>query len=222
MEHFCLISFVTWTKIVSTMSGLAKSVIPLLSEWENYTHENPEGDIRGFATWILAQHVPLQPPPPTNINSTDLNDTSQGALLIARLHRILRVLSKPIIKNLGFTKDMEFAVLVHVAIMDKPNKKELCRELLIENSTGVEITKRLAKKGLIAETPDPGDRRSALLSITDKGKKILLQGYDRLAAVHTSFLDALGIDEKRQLVTLLTRINQHHSEQINNRPDFLE
>jgi len=223
------------------MSGLARSVIPLLSAWEKYTTEYPDGDVTGFARWILAndpasapsqnqpqpQNQPLpqpqnqsaaQPKPPVQ----PLDDTAQGAILIARNHRILRLFSKPVIKDLGFTKDMEFSAVVHVAIMDHPNKKELCRELLIGNSTGVEITRRLALKGFIAERPDPDDRRSALLSITDKGRKILEQGYHRLSPVHTSFLDALDKDEKSLLVSLLGRINKFHSDRIKSHPEILE
>jgi DNA-binding MarR family transcriptional regulator len=223
------------------MSGGARSVIPLLSAWEKYTTEYPEGDVPGFAKWVLANdpasalsqneaqpspqmqsHSPTQSRPPTPSTPAGLDDTAQGALLIARNHRILRLFSKPVIKDLGFTKDMEFSAVVHVAIMDHPNKKELCRELLIENSTGVEITRRLALKGFIAERPDPDDRRSALLSITDKGRKILEQGYHRLSPVHTSFLDALDKDEKSLLVSLLARINKFHSDRINSHPEILE
>jgi len=216
------------------MSGLARSVIPLLSAWEKYTTEQPDGDVTGFAKWVLANdpasaqsenHLQTQNQPaakPAPETTTPLDDTAQGALLIARNHRILRLFSKPIIKDLGLTKDMEFSAVVQVAIMDHPNKKELCRELLIENSTGVEITRRLALKGFIAERPDPDDRRSALLSITDKGRKILEQGYHRLSPVHTSFLDALDKEEKSLLVSLLARINKFHSDRINSHPEILE
>lgn len=227
------------------MSGLARSVIPLLSEWEKFTWENPDGDLTGFAQWILFNNPPpgalsaqpstaaipgkssfllrgtsSQPPAPSPAASPA--DTTQGAVLIARLHRILRVLSKPILKDLGFTKDAEFAALVQVAIMDKPNKKQLCRELLLENSTGVEITKRLAKKGVIIESPDPKDRRSALLTVTPKGVKLLRQGYDRLSAIHGAFLDALTPDEQDRLIALLARVNQFQSHQIAAKPDLLE
>lgn len=216
------------------MSGLASSVIPLLSSWENYLSTHPEGDIPGFARWVLSQqHTGPSTPKPEQATrsagpspsvqqstaapsslippSAELDDNAQGALLITRLHGLLRLYSKPIIKELGFTKDLEFGVLVHVAIMNRPNKKELCRQLLIENSTGVEVTRRLAKRGLITEQPDPNDRRSARLSVTEKGKQIIYRGYEKLAPFHTSFLDALTAEEKRQLVTLLSRINQYHS-----------
>jgi DNA-binding MarR family transcriptional regulator len=215
------------------MAGIASSVIPLLSQWEKYASENPEGDIPGFANWILANQQPVQAgstiPPvqsafamtPAKAGAEKINP-AQGAALITRNHRILDLYSKPIVKKLGFTKAIEFSAIAHVALMDHPNKKELCRQLLIENSTGVEITRRLAQKGFIAERPDPKDRRSALLSLTDKGKKILQQGVHQLSPVHNSFLDALVPAEKQQLVSLLSRIDQYHTEQINKHPDIIQ
>src|SRR5579872_787034 len=109
------------------MSGLATSVIPLLSQWEKYTSEHPEGDVPGFARWVLPQQPaqepkppapPLQPltsqtpqptatPPPP---SSTLPTTAHSGLLIDRLHRLLSLRSKSIIKSLGFTKPQEFAV----------------------------------------------------------------------------------------------------------------
>jgi DNA-binding MarR family transcriptional regulator len=202
------------------MAGLAVSVIPLLSAWEKYASENPEGDIPGFANWILSNQRP--PAQKTTEKTTEDLNPAQVPAFIARNHRILNLYSKPIVKNLGLTKDIEFSAVVHVALMDSPNKKELCRQLLIENSTGVEITRRLAQKGFIAERPDPNDRRSALLSITDKGKKILQQGIHQLSPVYSSFLDALAPAEKQQLVSLLSRIDQYHTEQIDNHPDIIQ
>ncbi len=201
------------------------SVIPLLSSWEEYLTIEPSGSIEGFARWILTRQpqAPIpSPAPPTTTPASNLDDNTQSSLLIARLHRIMRVLSKPAIKSIGFTKDLEFAVLVHVAILNRPNKKELCRELLIENSTGVEITKRLAKKGFIFEHPDPKDRRSALLNLTAKGKKTIMEGYEKLAAAHTTFLDALTDEQKKELVTLLTLINNFHSAKLNAHPELLD
>jgi DNA-binding MarR family transcriptional regulator len=199
------------------------SVIPLLSSWEEYIIIEPSGDIEGFARWILTRQpqAPI-PPPPVATPKSNLDVNAQSTLLIARLHRIIRVLSKPAIKSIGFSKDLEFAVLVHVAILNRPNKKELCRELLIENSTGVEITKRLAKKGFIFEHPDPKDRRSSLLNLTGKGKKTLMQGYEKLTSIHTSFLDALTSEQKKELVSLLTLINNYHTANLNAHPELLD
>ena len=158
-----------------------QSIIPLVSSWEQYIAAEPGGNIQDFARWLLAE----KPSPPSDsitlarhslATDRHLDAMAASALLITRLQRIMHHRSKPAIKELGFTKDMEFAVLVQVALMGRPNKKELCRQLLIENSTGVEITRRLAKKGYLLETVDENDRRSARLSITEKGEKVIKKG----------------------------------------------
>jgi len=122
--------------------------------------------------------------------------------------------SKPIVKYLGFTKPQEFSILVQTAIMNNPNKKQLCQEMLIEGSTGVEITRRLTAKGFLKEKPDVNDRRSALLSLTEKGKQTLLQGYTKLSPIHTGFLATLNEAEKQQLVSMLARLNEYHTRQL--------
>ena len=174
-----------------------------------YIRTFPKGDIKGFARWVLV-NSDVPDFRPIHVAS-NLDASARSALLIGRLHRMLALLSKPAVKKMGFTKDMEFAVLVQVAIMDHPNKKEVCSELLIENSTGVEITKRLAKKGFLLEEPDEKDRRSARLSLTEKGKKTLMQGYQQLAPIHKGFLKALDDQQQQQLVMLLSLVNEQQS-----------
>src|SRR5258708_26477726 len=201
----------------------ASSVISLLSKWEEYLSIHADGDITGFAHWILATATPKsaapvagQPAPPSDASLVkgNLDASAQSALLITRMHHILQFLSKPVAKGLGFTKPMEFSMLVQTAIMNRPNKKQLCREMLIEGSTGVEITKRLAAKGFIREQPDANDKRSALLSLTEKGKQTLLKGYTKLGAIHSGLLDSLQPEEKEQFVSLLTRVNDHNTRRL--------
>jgi len=212
----------------------ASSIMPLLSKWEEYLNQSPDGDITGFAHWILTEAAPTakspaattgsptspaltqpattQPTPPET--PSNLDSTAQSLLLISRLHRIVQFRSKPIVKYLGFTKPQEFSILVQTAIMNNPNKKQLCHEMLIEGSTGVEITRRLTAKGFLKERPDVNDRRSALLSLTEKGKQTLLQGYTKLSPIHSEFLSTLNEAEKRQLVSMLARLNEYHTRQL--------
>jgi DNA-binding MarR family transcriptional regulator len=215
----------------------ASSIMPLLSKWEEYLNQYPDGDLTGFARWILAETagtlktaapaiaigVGATPNPAGPVSAAtpnlpdpipDADTTAQSLLLISRLHRIVQFRSKPIVKYLGFTKPQEFSMLVQTAIMNNPNKKQLCQEMLIEGSTGVEITKRLAAKGFLREKPDANDRRSALLSLTEKGKQTLLQGYTKLTPIHAEFLATLTGEEKKQLVSMLARLNEYHTRQL--------
>jgi DNA-binding MarR family transcriptional regulator len=209
------------------MAGAA-SVIPLLSSWEAYVAAEPDGDLPGFARWVLAAgEAEQQSGTPIRAGSSlnkaaDSSDDAAGSsdkaalspLLITRLFHVLQLLSKPVAKELGFTKPIEFQLLVQIALLKRPNKKELCRELLIEGSTGVEITKRLALRGFIREETDQDDRRSARLSLTEKGQKAIVEGYARLGDIHADFLSPLSSAQKRELNLLLSQLNDYHTRQL--------
>jgi DNA-binding MarR family transcriptional regulator len=221
------------------------SIIPLISSWEQYILTYPAGDLHDFGRWLQTQTQPQpakssaspqpsatpapQTPAPApaepdpvlrarhSLSTTaNLDASTATTLLINRLNAINYFLNKPVIRKLGFTNDAEFGVLIQVRLLDRPNKKELCRQLLIENSTGVEITRRLAKKGYLRETTDPDDRRSARLSLTEKGLRILKEGFTGVQPVHKIFLDPLPPDQQHQLVAILTRLYDYHRARIDN------
>jgi len=160
----------------------ASSVIPLLSKWEEYLSTNPEGDITGFARWILAAAPASAPDPVTII---------QAPFLITHLYRDLQQRTKPIAKQLGLANSLELDMLVHIATLKDPNKKQVCQDMLIENSTGVEITKRLVAKEFLEEKADSKDRRAARLSLTVKGQQTVLQAYTQLAPIHSDIVSTL-------------------------------
>jgi DNA-binding MarR family transcriptional regulator len=175
----------------------ASSVIPLLSKWEEYLSTNPDGDITGFARWVLsaARESPASATPSSDpaTSGPDSAALIQAPFLITHLYRELQQRSKPIAKQLGLTNSLELDMLVHIATLKDPNKKQVCQEMLIESSTGVEIAKRLVAKGFLREQPDTKDRRAARLSLTVKGKETVFHGYKELAAVHSDLLSTLRI-----------------------------
>jgi len=212
------------------MGLTASSVIPLLSKWEEYLSTNADGDIDGFAHWVLAaapqspaaaapaprssaaatpplasaRSVPATSSPDPATSNPDhgtsnpdpgTSDPAAAAIrapfLITHLYRDLQQRSKPIAKKLGLTNSLELDMLVHIATLKDPNKKQVCQEMLIESSTGVEIAKRLVAKGFIEEKADSKDRRAARLSLTVKGQQTVLQGYTQLAPIHSDILNTL-------------------------------
>ena len=71
---------------------------------------------------------------------------------------------------------------------------------LKHNST-VELVDRSEREGLLARTPDPGDKRRAILRITRKGNKVL----GRLTGNHARELNELA----PRLARVLERITTH-------------
>src|SRR6516164_5227830 len=113
----------------------SSSVIPLLTNWEEYIGQHPSGDLEGFARWLLFRSADAQPQHPApspqrqargSISSgtaslaatIELEETARGTLLITRLSRLLGAKANPAMEKLGFTKEMEFGLLVQVSLMD--------------------------------------------------------------------------------------------------------
>ena len=191
------------------------SSIPVLSQWEKFVRTHPSGSVEDFARWILKNEK--EPPPVKAVSGhkratgEEIDRAARAGLLINRLYKLLGFFNKPIIRNMGLVKEHEFAVFAQLAISEKPNKKELAKETLIEVSTTVEITKRLVKKGLIKEEVDKTDRRAARISLTEKGRKLLMHHAPFFTVHLKEFLKSISEDEQRKLIDLLEKLNTSNS-----------
>jgi hypothetical protein len=54
------------------------------------------------------------------------------------------------------------------------------------------MVRRLTDRGHLSHTPNPRDARSRLLTLTEDGEHVTVNGGDRLAALMPNLLDALG------------------------------
>lgn len=76
-------------------------------------------------------------------------------------------------------------------------------------STGGNMTvviDNLAKDGLVGRYPDPEDRRASLISLTEKGVKIMEDIFPRHVENISSIFEILEEDEKKTLVKLLKKL----------------
>jgi DNA-binding MarR family transcriptional regulator len=103
--------------------------------------------------------------------------------------------------------------------MNKPNKNDLSKENMVEFSTGRDIIRRLIRKNLVMEKPDPEDKRAMLLVLTAKGRKILDRSFEMMASSFTDFLGDLSVREQVQLIAILTKLN--HFQAIKNNRELL-
>ena len=71
----------------------------------------------------------------------------------------------------------------------------LAQQLRIKHHSAVELTKRLAVRGLLRRRSDPTDRRRVLLSLTAKAERILASlsaaHLDELKRMHSALLDVV-------------------------------
>ena len=64
----------------------------------------------------------------------------------------------------------------------------------------------LTARGLVVRTPDPADRRRNAITLTDDGRRHLMQLDELLAEAETEFLAALSEADRAELIRILTLI----------------
>ena len=83
---------------------------------------------------------------------------------------------------------------------------ELYRSLMMSSGGMTDRLARLAKAGLITRHTDPGDTRSLLVQLTDRGRQIAEQAFREDMAWERSALDGLAAAERHQLEALLRKL----------------
>lgn len=68
----------------------------------------------------------------------------------------------------------------------------------------VVLTDRLEKDGLAERTPSPSDRRVKILTLTDKGRRLVRRSQEIVDRTHRDVLDSLPAELRAPFVEALT------------------
>lgn len=82
----------------------------------------------------------------------------------------------------------------------------LARWASVEQPTMANTLNRMERDGLIERTPDPADRRSALISLSQLGRRRAREALESAFAVNEIALSALKPDEREVFLDMLKRV----------------
>ncbi len=108
------------------------------------------------------------------------------------------------------TPGYHYRLLAALAEFGPASQAELGRRTAIDRSDVVAALNALADQGLVDRSPDPGDRRRNIVTITPAGRRRLTELDAVLANVQDSLMRGLDPDERRLFVRLLTKLLEHH------------
>jgi len=94
--------------------------------------------------------------------------------------------------------------------VDSYRKMELINMHLLEPPSGIEVIKRLLKKGLIEEFGDPDDKRAKRIRITPKGKSEVDLITPKMQKVFQRMTADMTLNEKLHVISYLRKINDFH------------
>jgi DNA-binding MarR family transcriptional regulator len=127
---------------------------------------------------------------------------------ISRLARELEQRLEPVYREHGLDSGW-YDVLATLRRAGPPYRlrpTEFTSTLMLTSSGTTKRLDRLEQAGLIARTPDPGDRRGTLITLTDAGHALL----DTAIAAHVAnehrLLAVLSKAEQRELAALLRKL----------------
>ena len=100
-----------------------------------------------------------------------LGETVEFLRLVWAVDHALQTASKRMARSLGVTGPQRLVVRI-VGLFPEISPGELADILCIHPSTLTGILRRLTARRLVVVRADPGDRRRALLSLTEKGREL--------------------------------------------------
>ena len=133
----------------------------------------------------------------TNLNLSTL-------IVFTRAEQKIHKMEYETIKAGGLTNS-QFAVLE--VLYSKGDLKicEIIEKILTTSGNVTVVIKNLEKDGLVSKNIDPEDKRSMLISITDKGKKVMDEIFPKHVDNINKIFDILTIEEKLELKKILKK-----------------
>lgn len=188
----------------------AKKILDYL---EQYEIETGNADIQTFSVWLSDKLSPDQEgtPLPTfrdlpKRNSYDgIIAAGVGILFQHAKHYI-----KTALKGSPLVSIHDFAFLVALIERGDMRKKEIIDFNYLEFSPGMEVIRRLLRKGLIEEYNDPNDGRSKRIRISEKGKEELTKSYEQIDNASRLVGGNLSHQEKLQTIKLIQKLLHFH------------
>lgn len=100
-----------------------------------------------------------------------------------------------------------YAVLSAVSEGSDPSQRDLSRALGLPASRMVGLLDGLQGDGLIERAPDPGDRRTHRVRLTDRGRRTVDRLQAEASALDESMIADLSEDDRDRLRELLSRVS---------------
>jgi DNA-binding MarR family transcriptional regulator len=183
-------------------------LIDYLKRFESEKGKEPR-DVKDFLLWL--NHLLFDHREDRKSTVPDRNLDMELTFLLITQNKHYKSYCKKALVNTQIYSPDEYSFLYHLSLVDSFRKMELVQIHLLEAPSGIEVIKRLLKKGFIEEFDDPDDRRAKRIRITPKGKKENDRLAPKMQIVYTKMAAELSLSEKLHLISYLKKLNDYHS-----------
>jgi len=196
---------------------LLKEVLEELESYES-NHENISMD--GFRDFLTQKKEleknntieigELKDDTLQRMNNQSFGMDNQITYLIGMMWKYAKHYVKDGFKDLPINGLDDFGFLAALS-NDSMNKTDLINKNIVEIPSGMDIIKRLEKKGFIVSVQNPNDKRSKLLNITPVGRGVVGMTIGKLQQIAKIVIGDLTEKEQKELLKSLEKLNYFHS-----------
>ncbi len=185
-------------------------LVELVNLWDAYEQDHPNTEIADFCRDYLAQlEVKAQQSEAKKTWGDAFPLEGELTGVLARLGRFSNIYGKKVLSQFDLNVE-DFVYLLGAWEMGEVKKKDLIQAQLSEFTSGIGVINRLLKHELLEEKPDPEDRRSKLVKITEAGQGKLYQLMPEMDKIAKIIFTGLSQEEKQYLYHLLSRLEKLH------------
>ena len=184
---------------------MSNTIVQLVNEWAAFEKDHQNAEIEDFCRFYLRQKEA----------KASVNPIGQNAVLvrvISRINAAFTLYMRCALLETGLENIEGFPFLNAANFLGESKKTEVINYNLTELSTGIDILNRLISKGLISERPDPEDKRSKLVKITEKGNQVLDQCYKKIGIASSIIFADLSNEDKELCIQILMPIEEKHTQ----------
>lgn len=131
--------------------------------------------------------------------------TERPGHYLSRITRGLTRVGDARLRPLGLAT-AQLPVLSMLRNGERLSQAELAKAAKVEQPTMAQLLVRMERDGLIRREPDPNDRRSSLIALTDAARERIPAGQQVLRDGNAEMTCGLSDDEVAALVSLLRRV----------------
>ncbi len=190
--------------------GLLKDIIDLVEQYELENSKTNEITVNGFRKWIACNLKENGVEPDWEGKENGRSPESVINTLIVHMNRYAKSYSKSAIFDSDFSTQEDFIFLINLKVFGEMTKMELIKKNVQEKPAGMQIINRLIAQKWVAQKDSKADKRSKVISITDKGLKALDVQMDKIRQATSLVTGDLTYNEKMELIRLLNKLNDFH------------
>lgn len=138
-------------------------------------------------------------------------DVNSSISLLSNIHSITADFLTERLKNKGFP---DFAsshgnILFQLSVNEKMTMGDLSEKINRDKSTTTVLVRKLEKEGFITGDPDPADKRSRIIYLTEKGKQFNSTARQLSKELLDTFYKDFSEEEKENFFHTLLRIRDN-------------